>query len=229
VASKSRAPRIVPRDFPRIFPRIYVLAGTNGAGKSSIGGAMVVEQGAEYFNPDEVAARIRAAYPTISLDEAEAQSAAWRQGKRLLERAIAERLDYAFETTLGGNTIPSLLEKALSAGIEVRIWYVGLASAELHIARVRSRVARGGHDIPEEKIRERYARSLLNLLRVLPKLTELRVYDNSHEADPHTGAAPEPRLIVHLTRGKIVALCDLASTPDWAKPIVLEALLGSRA
>ena len=64
---------------------------------------------------------------------------------------------------------------------------MGLASTELHIARVRSRVARGGHDIPEEKIRERYARSLLNLILVLPKLTELRVYDNSHEADPHTG------------------------------------------
>lgn len=210
MASKSRA------------PRIYVLAGTNGAGKSSVGGAMLIEQGTEYFNPDEAAARIRAANPSISQEEA--QSAAWYEGKRLLERSIAERLDYAFETTLGGSTIPALLEKALSVGIEVRIWYVGLASAELHIARVRSRVARGGHDIPEEKIRERYARSLLNLIRVLPKWTELRVYDNSHEADPHTGVPPEPRLVVHLTRHKIGALCDLASTPHWAKPIVLAVL-----
>src|SRR5512142_355527 len=112
------------------IPRIYVLAGTNGAGKSSIGGAMLVEQGVDYFNPDEAAARIRAANPGMS--PAEAQSAAWQQGKRLLERAISERLDYAFETTLGGNTIPALLHNALSASIEVRIWYVGLASAELH-------------------------------------------------------------------------------------------------
>lgn len=214
MASKSRV------------PRIYVLAGTNGAGKSSIGGAMLIEQGALYFNPDEAAACIRDANPGISQEEA--QSAAWHQGKRLLERAIAERLDYAFETTLGGNTIPALLERALLAGSEVRIWYVGLASAELHIARVRSRVARGGHDIPEEKIRERYARSLLNLIRVLPKLTELWVYDNSREADPHTGAAPQPRLIIHLTRDKIIAFCDLASTPDWAKPIVLAALKTAR-
>lgn len=204
------------------IPRIYVLAGTNGAGKSSIGGAMLVEQGVGYFNPDEAAADIRTANPQVSQDQA--QSAAWQEGKRLLERAIAERLDYAFETTLGGKTIPALLEKAIASGIEVRIWYVGLASPELHIARVRARVARGGHAIPEERIRERYARSLLNLIRLMPKLTEVRVCDNSREADPHTGAAPEPRLIVHLNRGKLVTLCDLASTPDWAKPAVLAAL-----
>jgi predicted ABC-type ATPase len=203
-------------------PRIYVLAGTNGAGKSSIGGATLLAEGVSYFNPDEAAARVRVANPGIS--EAEAQSLAWYEGKRLLERAITERLDYAFETTLGGNTISGLLDRALSVGIEVRIWYVGLASADLHVARVRSRVSRGGHDIPEEKIRERYARSLLNVIRLLPRLTEFLVYDNSEEADPHTGAAPKPRLILHLASGKIAAMCDTAIVPDWAKPVVLAAL-----
>jgi predicted ABC-type ATPase len=202
--------------------RIYVLAGANGAGKSSIGGAMLVKQGGEYFNPDEAAARIRAVDPNLSQEKA--QIAAWHEGKRLLEQSIAERLDYAFETTLGGRTISALLDKALSSGIEVRIWYVGLSTPELHIARVRSRVARGGHDIPESKIRERYSRSILNLIRMLPKLTELRVYDNSHEADPYTGALPLPRLIVHLTKGKIASMGDLGSTPEWAKPIVMAAL-----
>lgn len=202
-------------------PRFYVLAGTNGAGKSSIWGAMLIEQGAEYFNPDESAKRIRAANPELTQEEA--QSAAWHEGRRSMERAIAERLDYVFETTLGGNTIPALLEKAMSAGIEVRVWYVGLANVELHIARVRARVALGGHHIPEEKIRQRFVRSIQNLIRLLPKLTELRVYDNSHEADPNTGNAPEPRLIVHLANGKIVAVCDPDSIPGWAIPIVREA------
>jgi predicted ABC-type ATPase len=205
---------------PRV-PRIYVLAGTNGAGKSSIWGAMLIGQGAEYFNPDESAKRIRAANPEIT--QPDAQSAAWHEGRRSLERAIAERLDYVFETTLGGNTIPALLEKALSAGIEVRIWYVGLASAELHIARVRARVALGGHDIPEAKIRHRYIHSIENLIRLLPELTELRVYDNSHEGDPHTGNTPEPRLIVHLAKRKIVTGCDPESIPNWAMPIVRQA------
>jgi predicted ABC-type ATPase len=204
------------------IPRFYVLAGTNGAGKSSIAGAMLIAEGVEYFNPDEAAELIRAANPDITL--AESQSVAWDEGRRLLERAINERLDYAFETTLGGRTITALLEKAIEAGIEVRIWYAGLTNTDLHIARVHARVKRGGHDIPEEKIRQRYARSLLNLIQLMPKLTELRVYDNSVEADPHTGATPEPRLIVHLSRGKLLKVCELASTPQLAKPIVLRAL-----
>jgi len=204
------------------IPCIYVLAGTNGAGKSSVAGAMFRAQGAEYFNPDEAASHSLSADPGMA--RAEANSAAWRQGKRLLERAIAERLSFAFETTLGGHTITALLDSALSAGIEVRIWYVGLASVELHIARVRARVAKGGHDIPEARIRERYDRSRLNLIQLMPKLSELRVYDNSEEADPDAGVAPEPDLLVHMARGKIVSSCNFAVTPQWAKPILATAI-----
>jgi len=204
------------------IPHLDVLAGPNGGGKSSIVGAALIRQGVEYFNPDEAAARINAANPHLSL--AEAQSAAWYEGRRLLERAIAERLDYAFETTLGGNTITSLLEQAMSFGTEVRVWYVALASADLHISRVRARVAKGGHDIPEERIRERYSRSILNLIRLMPELTELWVYDNTQQADPHKGETPEPLLIVHLKRGELENICELVSTPRWAKPIVIAAL-----
>jgi predicted ABC-type ATPase len=199
-----------------------VLAGTNGAGKSSVAGAMFRQSGADYFNPDEATARIMAANPGIST--AEANSAAWHQGKRLLERAIAERLDFAFETTLGGHTVTALLQEALAAGIEVRIWFVGLTSPELHIARVRSRVARGGHDIPEEKIRERYDQSRINLIRLMPRLTELRVFDNSFEADPHAGRAPRPTLVLHLVNGRIAETVDLAETPQWAKALMAAAL-----
>ena len=207
---------------PKRHSCIYVLAGTNGAGKSSVAGAMFRRSGADYFNPDEATARILAANPGISI--AEANSAAWHSGKRLLERAIAEHLDFAFETTLGGHTISALLQKALTAGIEVRIWFVGLRSPELHMARVRSRVARGGHDIPEEKIRERYDRSRINLIELMPGLTELRVYDNSFEADPHAGRAPRPTLILHLAKGRIVEMLDLAETPQWAKALVAAAV-----
>jgi predicted ABC-type ATPase len=220
VAKGSQVPRV--QSPPADAPCIYVLAGTNGAGKSSIAGAMFRQMGAEYFNPDEAAKRILAANPLITLEEV--NSAAWNEGKRLLERAIRERCNFAFETTLGGHTITALLEEALLAGIEVRIWYVGLSSPELHIARVRARVEKGGHDIPEAKIRERYASSRINLIRLLPKLTEVRVYDNSEEADPHAGLAPQPRLILHLARRKIIASCDLALAPGWAKPILMAAM-----
>jgi predicted ABC-type ATPase len=199
-----------------------VLAGVNGAGKSSVGGAMFRSAGSEYYNPDEAARQLIAANP--GLDQTKANSAAWRQGKRLLERAIAERLDFAFETTLGGTTIPRLLADAAAQGLEVRVWYVGLDSAQLHIARVRHRVHAGGHDIPETTIRRRWQHSRMNLVKLLPALTELRVYDNSAQADPAAGDAPHPVLVLHVDRGDIVGPEDLSSTPGWAKPIVAAAL-----
>src|SRR5438552_344068 len=108
---------------------------------------MLLQRGVQHFDPDTAARLIASRNPGIS--QLEANSAAWREGRRLLERAIAERLDFALETTLGGRTMTGLFERALDSGIEVRIWYVGLQGAELHIARVRARVKRGGHDIPE--------------------------------------------------------------------------------
>jgi predicted ABC-type ATPase len=183
---------------------------------------MFRQLGADYFNPDEATRRILVANPGIS--NADANSAAWYEGKRLLERAIAERLDFAFETTLGGHTIPVLLHKAAAAGIDVRIWFVGLASPEMHIARVRARVARGGHAIPDDKIRERYDRSRLNLIELMPALTELKVYDNSIEADPHAGRSPQPILVLHVAERRIVRMIDLPKTPEWARPVVAAAV-----
>jgi predicted ABC-type ATPase len=183
---------------------------------------MLRVSGADYFNPDEAAQRIRSADP--GLTEAEANSAAWHQGKRLLERAVAGRLDFAIESTLGATPIPALFAKAALLGIEVRVWYVGLSSPELHIARVRARVAKGGHDIPEADIRRRWETGRLNVIRLLPALTELRVYDNSGDADPDTGATPVPVLVLHVRRGRIVAPRDLSATPAWAKPLVAAAM-----
>lgn len=205
---------------------VYVLAGTNGAGKSSVGGAAIREKGADYFNPDEATQRIRSSNPHIS--ERDANIAAWQEGKRLLEETVAKRFVFAIETTLGGETITALLLQALAEGLEVRMWYVALATPELHIARVRARVARGGHDIPENKIRERYERSRVNLIRLLPQLTELRAFDNSAETDPAAGSAPTPLLVLHMVNGTIVAMCDPPRVPEWAKPIVAAAMNVSR-
>ncbi len=201
---------------------IYVLAGTNGAGKSSVGGEALREAGIDFFNPDEAARRIQTARP--GLTQTEVNSAAWHHGRRLLEKAIADHLDFAFETTLGGETMTRLLEGAADAGLEVRVWYVALENPELHIDRVRRRVAKGGHDIPEADIRRRYDQSRLNLIRLLPKLTELRVYDNSREGDPNAGREPAPRLLLHWRSGRIVAPRSFEDAPEWAKPILAAAM-----
>jgi predicted ABC-type ATPase len=200
---------------------IRVLAGTNGAGKSSVAGESFRAEGVDYFNPDEATQSILAANPGISLEVA--NSRAWFHGKRLLERAIAKRESFFFETTLGGNTIPALLEKAADSGLVVQMWFVALASPELHIERVRARVAKGGHDIPPQKIRERYRDSRINLIRLLPKLAMLRVYDNSVDADPAV-AIPKPLLVLHVEHGQIAEMCPARKVPEWAKPIVAAAI-----
>lgn len=216
-------------------PRLFVLAGTNGAGKSSIGGAAIRMHGGHYFNPDEASKAIRQQQPHLSTTQA--NSAAWHEGKRLLEHALARRLDYSFETTLGGRSFAKLLRQAADAGFEVRIWYVGLATPEHHLARVKARVAKGGHAIAEADIRRRFDQSRKQLIDLLPHLTELRVYDNTAEADPNQGIAPQPLLVLHWLRlaaaghqsatGRVLCpahATQLPTLPAWVQPIVMAAL-----
>lgn len=174
------------------------------------------------FNPDTVAAQIKGLHPDITDTLANAHG--WQIGKALLERAIAEGRDYLFETTLGGNTIVAILEQAAQGGHHVHVWFCGLESAQLHIHRVRKRAERGGHDIPVEKIHQRWRRSRENLIRLLPHIHHLRVYDNSYEADPAAGEQPRPVLLLETQSGKIIVQADLEGAPEWAQPIIAAAI-----
>lgn len=207
--------------------RITVIAGVNGAGRSSIVGATIHEYRGRYFNPDEEARALLAGSRGLSLAEATAR--AWEMGRRGLERAIARGEDFAFETTLGGTTITALLVEALDAGLEVVMRYVGLDSVARHLARVAARVGRGGHDIPAKKIRERYTTSREHLVLLLPRLTSLVVYDNSEERDPHRGEEPVMRPLLETANGRIVSVAARKEIPTWARPIVAAAILSDRA
>ena len=203
-------------------PRILVLAGVNGAGKSSIGGDMLHQAGIPWFNPDTFTRELVAATGSPLAD---ANAAAWQEGLRRLNAAIAHGEDYAFETTLGGNTIAARLGDA-SESHDVLMLFCGLDSPEHHMARVRLRVSHGGHDIPEAKIRERYRTSIANLVALLPHLSRLQVYDNSRDAAPGTPVA-DPRRLLQMEGGRIAWPTDadtLRATPDWAKPILEAAL-----
>jgi predicted ABC-type ATPase len=202
--------------------RLYVLAGVNGAGKSSLGGAAIHASGAEFFNPDVAAARLREQQPGLSAEQA--NGLAWTLGRRGLEKALAEGLTYAFETTLGGKSITRLLLDGARAGAEVHVWYAGLATPELHLKRIAARVAAGGHDIPATKVRERFDVSRANLVKLMPHLASLRVYDNSVEADPRAARRPQPVLLLQMQQRRVIAHAPLRSVPAWAKPLLAAAL-----
>ena len=201
-------------------PDIWVLAGINGAGKSSIGGEMLRRAGLTWYDPDRAAAELLESNGAFDSDEANA--IAWRKGFEMLQKAIGERRRYLFETTLGGNTITATLITASQRGLAVRVWYCGLDSVDRHLSRIARRVREGGHDIPEALVRSRYNSSRMNLIRLLPHLTELRVLDNSAERkDPRRA---KPRVLLHLLEGELLDLAEPAAMPDWAKPIVGAAL-----
>ena len=149
-------------------PRILVLAGVNGAGKSSVIGSLIEEKGTTWFNPDDYSRGLAAS--GVAKDVADAD--AWAYGKKQLEEAIKSRTGFAFETTLGGDTIPQLLTKAANTH-DVAMVFCGLDSVERHIARVKQRVAHGGHDIPEERIRQRWAKARENLIALIPLISQL--------------------------------------------------------
>jgi len=197
---------------------ISVIAGINGAGKSSIAGARIRSAGGDYFNPDEVARSLMEADRTLSLTEANAQ--AWKMGFEQLTRAIEEELDYTFETTLGGNSICQLLHEAIDQGREVRIFFCGLTSPELHVERVAARVVRGGHDIPEAKIRERWTDAIHNMLGLIPRCAAVRVFDNSIPSDR---GGPQPVCLFSL-EGNSFASLPVEPMPEWAKPLASAAI-----
>ena len=205
-------------------PFIIVLAGVNGAGKSSVLSALLLDEGLAWYNPDAYAA---AMVRELGVTLADANGRAWRHGKSLLEHAMATGSNFAFETTLGGDTITRLLREA-SKTHDVLMLYCGLASPELHIARVAQRVAHRGHPIPEEKIRERWTTSRSNLVQLLPVVSRLQVFDNSRSVEPGQDV-PDPALVLDLEGGRllypdVLSPGALAAVPAWAHPILEAAI-----
>lgn len=208
----------------RARPFVLVLAGVNGAGKSSVGGALLADHGLDWFNPDSVARELMA---RLGLDQAQANGRAWELGRSLLEAALVHGTSFAFETTLGGTTMASLLVRAARTH-DVVMLFCGLSSPEQHLARVQLRVAGGGHPIAEHRIRERWTTSRVNLITLLPQLARLQVFDNSAEAAPGQ-PVPDPVLLLETKHGRVLFpaaqdASSLEAIPAWARPIVQAAL-----
>ena len=159
------------------MPTLVLLAGPNGAGKTTFIDRFLKRR-AETFvfvNPDEVARDLPGVGPARDL----------AAGRRVLERLdalIAARVDIVLETTLATRTHARRLRACRAAGYRIALIYLRLPDAEASIARVRRRVERGGHGIPEATLRRRFPLSLDYLETVYkPLVDEWEVYASSDD------------------------------------------------
>jgi predicted ABC-type ATPase len=156
-------------------PIIVVLAGPNGAGKSTFYDAFLSGTDLRLINADVIAR-------TLSIGAYDAASLA--EGFRA--ELVAAGESFVFETVFSDpvGAKVGFLSEAHARGYHIVVCFIGLDSAMTSDDRVAMRVLQGGHDVPAEKVRDRYARSLDNLARAIVRLPRVWVYDNSDLSNP---------------------------------------------
>lgn len=148
-----------------------IIGGVNGCGKSSLTGVLRTEM-------HDLGRIIDVDKLTAGLD-----GDALAGGKLALQRmedCLSAGICFTQETTLSGHRPVVMARRAADAGYYVRLYYVGLDTVEECLARIRNRVERGGHGIPEEDVRRRFAGRFAALAAVLPYCNEATFYDNGN-------------------------------------------------
>ena len=158
-------------------PNLYIIAGPNGAGKTTASYTLLPEMlgCVNFVNADEIARGLSPFSPeTVDVQAARIMLAR-------IEELLAQKVDFAIETTLATRSYVQLVKRAQKAGYKVHLLFFCLESPEQAILRVAQRVAEGGHNIPEDVIRRRFARGIANLTHLyLPICDSALVYNNSH-------------------------------------------------
>ena len=155
---------------------LYIIAGCNGAGKTTASFTILPEilNCYEFVNADEIAKGLSPFQPKNSAIEA---------GKIMLRRIeylLNENSGFAFETTLSTKSYKNTILKAQAAGYNVTLLFFWLQTVELAKKRVQKRVSEGGHDIESEVIERRYLSGIRNLFDIyLPIVNEVLIFDNS--------------------------------------------------
>ncbi len=176
-------------------PVLHLLAGPNGAGKSTLAERVILPvTHLPFVNADVLAARHGLT------DAAGAYQAAQMAGAER-ERLIIARESFITETVFSHPSKVDVIRLAQSAGYHVTL-HVVLVPVELSVARVADRVRRGGHDVPEEKVRARHGRLWMYVADAVVLSDECFVYDNSSARQPL-------RLVAHFQLGQLIG------TPDW--------------
>lgn len=183
-------------------PILYIIAGCNGAGKTTASLTVLPEvlRCEEFVNADEIAKGLSPFHP-----EEVAIEAARIMLKRI-EYLMGQRKNFAIETTLATRSYKTLVQQAKAKGYTVTLLFFWLPSPEMAERRVAFRVSGGGHDIPKEVIHRRYWLGLQNLFDIFSSIVDRwSLYDNSEHIIP---IVERNVIIDNETFSKIVELCQ---------------------
>ncbi|GAB3848552.1 zeta toxin family protein [Hymenobacter terrigena] len=159
---------------------LYIIAGCNGAGKTTASFTVLPEllQVREFVNADEIARGLSPFQPeTVSIE-------AGRIMLRRLQELTTQEVDFAFETTLATRSFAGLIDRTKAQGYTVTLIYYWLDSVELAVARVQARVAEGGHNIPAEVIARRYQAGLRNFLNLYKSRVDYWLLIDNSQTQP---------------------------------------------
>ena len=183
-------------------PIMVVLAGPNGAGKSSFYSTYLRQSRLPFINADQIALQ-------TGVDAYKAAELADTVRRGLVE----QRKSFIFETVFSDPVGAKLqfLKETEANGYTVVLVFIGIDGPQTSEERVAMRVSKGGHDVPANKIAERYSRTMENLQRAFLQISNIRVYENSDMERPY-------RLVASRDEGKEIAV--FPPTPEWLRPLL---------
>ena len=158
------------------MPNLYIISGCNGAGKTTASLTVLPEtlQCKEFVNCDEIAKGLSPLNPDG------AKVAAGRLMLSRIKTLIADKADFAIETTLAAKSYHALIKKAREEGYKASLVYFWLQSPDLAIKRVAERVKHGGHHVDDSIIRRRYKAGIKNLFHLYCPVVDYFLFiDNS--------------------------------------------------
>nr|WP_070959725.1 zeta toxin family protein [Hyphomonas sp. Mor2] len=176
---------------PEARPTLFLVAGPNGAGKTTFYETVLKTRvAAPFINADEIQ-RDELKDPSMRASYTASQMAADRR-----EALIQKRESFVTETVFSHPSKLDLLAKARAAGFRIIVFHLDIVSGDLAVARVKARISEGGHPVPDDKVRERYARNKALIKRAALMADAAVIYDSS-------ALNAAPRRLAKLVHGRL--------------------------
>lgn len=155
------------------MPDLIIIAGANGVGKTTFARPYVAEYGYDFLNADDIAKTLADA------GELSPMIAAGQVFFERLNQVLDNQQSIVVETTLSGSYINKVAKRAKGLGYKIKLIYIFIESPEACFERVKMRIAKGGHEVPEEDVKRRFYRSLSNFWDNFREMAdEWRLYFN---------------------------------------------------